>query len=233
MRTLHFASVLLASAGNDGSAAGEYNAATLSYEPAPAPGVPTIEEKMAAAESIAEGSDAAAGLRITNNRVEYTLDGSMAAQEYLARVAAERAEFIRIRELTPVQEFEIRPCPGAAHLGLLIGTPEGIRCIPLADWRTERVCLKAGDHLEVVVLAGEGQKNWEFYCAQEARQNARPALGSPEADQAAMPAKDPLEETQPSPAISQAEKGADEASSISSGAGNQAAASESAVGTGS
>jgi hypothetical protein len=98
-------------------------------------------------------------------------------EDFRARLEAERTEFERIRELTPAQEFEIRPCPGASHLGAIVGTPDGIRCVPLADWRTDRLVLRAGDHVQICVLAGEGLKTWEFYRQQEARAKEQPALG--------------------------------------------------------
>lgn len=139
---------------------------------------------------------------------------------FMARMEAEREEARRIRELTPVQEVELRPCVGASHLGVIIGSGEpggGYRCIPLADWRTDRLVLRAGDSCAIVVLAGEGQKQWDYYVEQERRSKERPALGNVEtvslpADQAAAilgaqagnlqpgaatsPAVDPLEETQ-------------------------------------
>ena len=140
---------------------------------------------------------------------------------FAARLEAERAEAARIRELTPIQEVELRPLVGASHLGVIIGSGEpggGYRCIPLADWRTDRLALRAGDTCQIVVLAGEGQKQWDFYVEQERRSKERPALGdvktvslSPAAAAAILgaqagnlqpgaassPAVDPLEDTQP------------------------------------
>lgn len=96
-----------------------------------------------------------------------------------ARLEAERAEAARIRELTPVQEFEVRGCPGAANLGAIVGTPEGVRLVTISDARTERFTLQAGDSLQIHVLAGEGLKTWEFWqrMANNAADQARAPLG--------------------------------------------------------
>lgn len=154
MKTLLFASAfLLSPAGADGSTGGEAQAdAKLSD-----PGIPVSETPpVPSATDVLDDLDA----------------------DFARRLAAERDEAARIRALTPVQELELRPCVGASHLGIIIGTPDGIRCVSLADWRTDRICLHAGDHAQIVVLAGEGLKTWEFYRAQEARANARPELGA-------------------------------------------------------
>lgn len=200
MKTLLFASALLLSAaGADGSTGGAPN------EPDPnandAVGIPPQPENLGA-----PAPDPAV------NGGPSTADLTELDEDFARRLAAEREEFDRIRALTPVQELELRPCVGAAHLGLIIGSPGGIRCVSLADWRTDRICLYAGDHAQIVVLAGEGLKTWEFYREQEARANERPALGevttasiSPAVAaalvgglaQSAVAAVDPLEETLP------------------------------------
>lgn len=203
MRTLLIAHALLlmSDPDNAGGSPAEPNPNTNDAGAAPAPEIAT-----------GGGDQAGQGADLTE------LDA-----DFARRVEAERAEFQRIRELTPVQELELRPCPGASHLGVIIGTPDGIRCVALADWRTERLALKAGDTAQIVVLAGEGLKTWEFYQRQErilaekaeaekagnvvttrslttaesaALLGAQAALNQQPAA-ASSPAVDPLEDTQP------------------------------------
>lgn len=185
MKTLLFASALLLSAaGADGSPGGSPN------EPDP-----NVNDAARAADMVAEGSPASPTPGVVSDSPaqpmrELPADFAERDEDFQKRLAAERDEFNRIRKLIPAQELELRPCAGAAHLGVIIGTPDGIRCIALADWRTDRLVLLAGDHAQIVVLAGEGLKTWEYYQEQERRSKERPALG-------AAPARDPLEETQP------------------------------------
>lgn len=195
MKTLLIASAfLLSAAGADGSTGGEAQAeAKVSGTDSPVNETPT-ENAPAIPETIGAGSETNAPVADTGapNPVDLTeLD-----EDFSRRLAAERVEFARIRELTPIQEIEMRACTGASHLGLVIGTPDGIRCIPLADWRTVRVCMKAGDHAQLVVLAGEGLATWEHYRMVENRQKDRAiAAGAP------AQAVDPLEATQPVAAV--------------------------------
>lgn len=188
MKTLLFASALLLSAaGADGSPGGSPN------EPDP-----NLNDAGAAPQPESIGApepDPAV------NGGPSTTDFTEADVDFQKRLEAERAEFEKIRELTPVQEVELRAIAGASHLGVIIGTPDGIRCVALADWRTDRLCLKAGDNAHIVVLAGEGLKTWEFYRGQEARAKDQAARAG------AAPAVDPLEETLPADGGTKAAEG--------------------------
>lgn len=201
MRTLLIAHALLLMTDPDtaGGIPAESNPNTNDAGAAPAPEIAT------------GGSDQAGNGAAGQDLTELDAD-------FARRIEAERAEFEKIRAETPVQELELRPCPGAAKLGVIIGNPEGVRCIPLADWRTDRLVLRAGDNAHIVVLAGEGLKTWDFYCEQERRQKEEPPepavgtvqtasippemagkiLGAAVASEIAkVPAVDPLEDTQP------------------------------------
>jgi hypothetical protein len=124
-------------------------------------------------------------------------DFTEADEVFAARIEAERQEFARLRESTPTQELELHPCQGTSKLGVIIGSPDGVRCLQLADWRTERLPLRAGDHVQIVVLVGEGLKTWEFYQGQAARQanvktvSLDPATAASILGAAAVPGLDP------------------------------------------
>jgi hypothetical protein len=175
MRHLHLVSVLMAAALADGSTGGEGQSP---YEPNP------NTNDLAGAAPAPENIGAPAPDPSVNGGPS-TADLVELDEDFQRRLAAERAELDRLRRETPIQEIEIHPCQGTGKLGLIFGTPDGIRCVELADWRTDRVCLQAGDHAQLVVLVGEGLKTWEFYREQEARSKARAA------EAAAQPAVDP------------------------------------------
>lgn len=206
MKTLLFASALLLSAaGADGSAGGA---------PASDPD-PNVNDAGQAPEP-----------ELTEEEIKTLAERGIDAQadaDYQELFAARREKFERIRRETPVQEIELKSCRGTTKLGAVIARPAGFQCLALSDQRVDRVVLHAGDTLQIFVLAGEGIEAWEFYRGQERRAN-EPTPATP---------VDPLEETQPTPVISQADKDADEACSISSGAGNHSLGSDSAAAQGS
>ncbi|HVJ23121.1 MAG TPA: hypothetical protein VM756_04210 [Burkholderiales bacterium] len=138
-------------------------------------------------------------------------DATESEEAYHARVKAEREAFERMRAETPPQTVKLRPEAKQALLGVVVHFHDAPpRCIRMEDWRTDQVTLKAGDRIVIVVLAGEDLDTFERY--QRIEQRAKEPQKAP---------------------ISQAEKDADEACSIASGAGNHDQASDSAVGTGS
>lgn len=213
MKTLMFAhALLLSAAGADGSVGGEsdpnLNDAGTAPQPEPSTG--------------GDGSGASPDNQPTTLQgVEEGVDLVETQEQFEARIQAEREEFKRIRELTPIQELEVRACLGAAHLGVIIHNENGSRCVALADWRTDRLVLRAGDQVKIVVLAGDGQSEWDFYRKRELEGKAPPQLATvqtvslPTAQAAAIlgaqatagtPAPvDPLENTQPVETTAQVE----------------------------
>lgn len=160
---------------------------TQAAAPAAAETIPAEPETKAPEAETSTGAGSGAfpdfgGTTVTPGVADTHVDQVESEEAFHARLEAERAALRELREKTPVQCVNIRPQPGAERLGAVIATPDGVRTILLADWRTDVIALRVGDTLQIQVLEGDGQKTFEFYTDQAERQAkaaaAVPALGA-------------------------------------------------------